>query len=76
MVTDGLIKAVSMIGVGHEVFKGIGRVGGNGRKQQAGSTAFWALYRTESTLVNRQASQPAEPRWEYLELPQMGRTEP
>jgi hypothetical protein len=29
-VTDGLTKAASMIGVGHEVFKGLVRVGGSG----------------------------------------------
>ena len=33
-VTDGLTKAASMIGVGHDVFKGLVRVGGgNGRKK-------------------------------------------
>ena len=33
-VTDGLTKAASMIGVGHQVFKGLVRVGGgNGRNQ-------------------------------------------
>ena len=46
-VTDGLTKAASMIGVGHQVFKGLVRPGktrGNG----ADSTAFWALYRKEA----------------------------
>jgi hypothetical protein len=32
-VTDGLTKAASMIGVGHEVFKGLVRVGGQTTKQ-------------------------------------------
>ena len=49
-VTDGLTKAASMIGIGHQVFKGLVRpgrtrkAGGNG----ADSTAFWALYRNEA----------------------------
>lgn len=48
-VTDGLTKAASMIGVGHEVFKGLVRVGGgNGKKKPtdngADATAFWELY--------------------------------
>jgi hypothetical protein len=57
-VTDGLTKAASMIGVGHDVFKGLVRVGGirrnggNGRKQQVDSTAFWTLYRTEGAAVD------------------------
>ena len=29
-VTDGLTKAASMLGIGHRVFKGLVRVGGNG----------------------------------------------
>lgn len=54
-VTDGLTKAASMIGVSHEVFKGLVRVGGtrrnggNGRKQQAGSTTSWSPCQTEAT---------------------------
>jgi hypothetical protein len=56
-VTDRPAKATSMIDVGHGVFKGLVRVGGtrrnggNGRKQQADSTAFWALYRTEGAAA-------------------------
>jgi hypothetical protein len=50
-VTDGLTKAASMIGVGHEVFKGqvrVGRRGGNGRDgQQADATAFWSLFNAQ-----------------------------
>jgi len=57
-VTDGLTKAASMIGVGHEVFKGqvrVGRAGDNGRKRapadsgngKPDATAFWSLYKTE-----------------------------
>ena len=49
-VTDGLTKAASMIGVGHQVFKGLVRLGGgNGRRPGNGadSTAFWSLYRKE-----------------------------
>ncbi len=64
-VTDGLTKAASLIGVGHEVFKGLVRVGdgqssgtagngGNGRKHEPGNghadaTAFWTLYRAEGS---------------------------
>jgi hypothetical protein len=57
-VTDGLTKAASMIGVGHDVFKGLVRVGGNrrdgvnSRKQQPDSTAFWALYRAEGAAAD------------------------
>jgi hypothetical protein len=36
-VTDGLTKAASMIGVGHEVFKGQVRVGGQTRQSGARS---------------------------------------
>lgn len=53
-VTDGLTKAASMIGVGHEVFKGLvlppGGTGRRRRKRPASSgngvnaTAFWTLY--------------------------------
>jgi hypothetical protein len=54
-VTDGLTKAASMIGVGHQVFKGLVRTngrqtGGNGRgrgsKENSGpsATTFWSLY--------------------------------
>jgi hypothetical protein len=57
-VTDGLTKAASMIGVGHEVFKGLvragsgnGRHGGNGKRKAvtaggngADATVFWELY--------------------------------
>lgn len=47
-VTDGLTKAASMIGIGHQVFKGQVRLnGGNGSKgHDAGkdATAFWSLY--------------------------------
>ena len=35
-VTDGLTKAASMLGVGHQVFKGLVRTGGNGRSAKAG----------------------------------------
>ena len=51
-VTDGLTKAASMIGVGHEVFKGlIPAPNGNRRKPRkrsdgngANATKFWTLY--------------------------------
>ena len=54
-VTDGLTKAASMLGIGHRVFKGLVRpggnrkTGGNGNKPGNGadSTAFWSLYRNE-----------------------------
>lgn len=53
-VTDGLTKAASMLGVGHEVFKGLVRVGrDNGRtvpkpdNGQCNSTAFWSLFNTK-----------------------------
>jgi hypothetical protein len=55
---DGLTKATSMIGMGHDVFKGPVRTsgnrrnGGNGRKQQADHTAFWTLYRTKGTAAD------------------------
>jgi hypothetical protein len=56
-VTDGLTKAASMLGIGHEVFKGLVRVGvkieprnmpkgGNGKEPT--STAFWELYHQEA----------------------------
>ena len=60
-VTDGLTKAASIIGIGHEVFKGQVRVGngngrqktnGNGRTRQADSTAFWSLYKTEGAAAD------------------------
>ena len=56
-VTDGLTKAASMIGVGHQVFKGLVRVGarhsgGNGprRKPNPGPTptTFWQLYHEQA----------------------------
>jgi len=57
-VTDGLTKAASMVGVGHEVFKGLVRVGdGNGRWEArkadrggngANATAFWSLYNDQA----------------------------
>ena len=56
-VTNGLTKAASMLGIGHEVFKGLARAdtgggsgrGGNGRhKEMANSTAFWALYNNKA----------------------------
>jgi hypothetical protein len=55
-VTDGLTKAASMIGVGHQVFKGLVRVGGEavrGRQQPfagngATATAFWTLYNEQA----------------------------
>lgn len=52
-VTDGLTKAASMLGVGHEVFKGQIRLSGgnghngndgNGHHGAADATAFWSLY--------------------------------
>ena len=67
-VTDGLTKAASMIGVGHQVFKGLVRVerpsgrararrgDGDGRKRQADATAFWALYNTRG----KEADVPVE----------------
>jgi hypothetical protein len=51
-VTDGLTKAASMIGVGHQVFKGLvlagNRRGGNGSGQRDNATAFWTLYNEEA----------------------------
>ena len=35
-VTDGLTKAASMLGIGHQVFKGLVRVGANGRQRAHG----------------------------------------
>ena len=57
-VTDGLTKAASMLGIGHQVFKGLVRThadpgsqgqqrGGNGHDSGTDSTAFWALYHRE-----------------------------
>jgi hypothetical protein len=53
-VTDGLTKAASMIGVGHEVFKGlrVGREndrerGGNGKQRGPSCTTFWTLYHAQ-----------------------------
>ena len=54
-VTDGLTKAASMIGIGHEVFKGLIRVGrdngresrGNGKERGPGCTGFWTLYHAQ-----------------------------
>lgn len=59
-VTDGLTKAASMLGVGHQVFKGLVRVpGGNGRKKPctaggdgASATAFWELYNSGGKEAN------------------------
>jgi len=63
-VTDGLTKAASMLGVGHEVFKGLvraprtaprGNGNGNGKKSGNGhkvtATDFWTLYRAEGDHV-------------------------
>ena len=62
-VTDGLTKAASMIGIGHDVFKGLVRAGvrlqarnmpagGNGREAKGGNgsdaTAFWELYHQQA----------------------------
>jgi len=50
-VTDGLTKAASMLGVGHQVFKGLARSGngrGNGKKQKVDANAFWTLYNTRA----------------------------
>jgi hypothetical protein len=55
-VTDGLTKAASMIGIGHEVFKGLVLVGGgNGHRRRkrsggngASATAFWTLYNEQA----------------------------
>jgi len=58
-VTDGLTKAASVLGIGHQVFKGLvrageagsrdegnGRSGGNGKRgdEYVDATAFWSLY--------------------------------
>ena len=57
-VTNGLTKAASMLGIGHEVFKGLIRAnaggnngngrGGNGHHTNADPTAFWALYNNKA----------------------------
>jgi len=60
-VTNGLTKAASMLGIGHEVFKGLIRANaggnngdgyhGNGPRRDEGSanpTAFWALYNSRA----------------------------
>lgn len=52
-VTDGLTKAASMLGVGHRVFKGLVRSGGNGHHKgngggKANATAFWTLYNSRA----------------------------
>jgi hypothetical protein len=77
-VTDGLTKAASMIGVGHQVFKGQVRVGnghpqkvrggqgGNGRGQHRSkpdATAFWTLYNTQG----KAAGIPGEKAYELAE---------
>jgi hypothetical protein len=54
-VTDGLTKAASMFGVGADVFKGLVRVGtdgrrhtsDNGRQLKPDSTSFWTLYNAQ-----------------------------
>ena len=50
-VTDGLTKAASMIGVGHQVFKGLVRSGNGGGKRKADASAFWTLYNTRAKQV-------------------------
>jgi hypothetical protein len=61
-VTDGLTKAASMIGVGHQVFKGLVRTngretGGNGQgrgfKENSGpsATTFWELYNQQAKAL-------------------------
>jgi hypothetical protein len=52
-VTDGITKAASMIGVGHQVFKGLVRApsrsrGDNGSGQRDNATAFWTLYNEQA----------------------------
>ena len=54
-VTNGLTKAASMLGIGHEVFKGLVRAGSDGGNGYHGngdgratSTAFWALYNSQA----------------------------
>ena len=60
-VTDGLTKAASMLGIGHHVFKGQVRVGGNngrgparsnGGQRKADANAFWTLYNTQGKTAN------------------------
>ncbi len=57
-VTDGLTKAASMLGIGHQVFKGLVRTSGDNGNGHHGdgygrtgvgsdATAFWALYNRE-----------------------------
>jgi hypothetical protein len=67
-VTDGLTKAASMLGIGHEVFKGLVRVGArlipsNASSGRNGSTliAFWALYQRQAkrAIVPTKAAAPA-----------------
>ena len=65
-VTDGLTKAASMIGVGHNVFKGQVRVGerqrtpsrrkdprsnGPSRSNGPDATSFWTLYNEEAKAI-------------------------
>ena len=60
-VTNGLTKAASMLGIGHEVFKGLIRAGtssdhgsgrgGNGHHTSADPTSFWALYNGKAKLA-------------------------
>lgn len=60
--TDGITKAVSMLGIGHDVFKGLVRIGhsraedgdngrkrttDNGRQLKPDSTMFWTLYNAQ-----------------------------
>ena len=56
-VTDGITKAASMIGIGHEVFKGLVRVGvqlqarnmpAGGNGDGANATTFWELYHQQA----------------------------
>ena len=63
-VTDGLTKAASMLGIGHNVFKGQVRASGNngrgparsngkgGGQRKADANAFWALYNTQGKTAN------------------------
>jgi hypothetical protein len=70
-VTDGLTKAASMIGVGHQVFKGLVRVsgvetGGNGRGHRSNpstgpsATTFWSLYNEQAKPLGIPVSKAKE----------------
>ena len=83
-VTDGLTKAASMIGVGHEVFKGLvlppggnghsrkRRPSGHGQKRRTGSTGNGANATAFWTLYNERAKPAGVPMTKAKALADLG----